>query len=160
MNRFFRIDSVEPDDPLSNFEPVEYSSNLERAFAEEAVAEIECTPYLQISPYAPVQEAVEMLHESGVSSLLVVQGERVVGIFTERDVLEKIVERYSRVRNSPVEQFMTPDPTIVFHSDPAAAAAAAIAVAGHRHVPVLDMDEHVQGVVSPRRVFAFMEKYF
>ena len=55
---------------------------------------------------------------------------------------------------------MTPDPTIVFHSDAAAPAAAAIAVAGHRHVPVLDMYEHVQGVVSPQRVFAFMEKYF
>ena len=101
-----------------------------------------------------------MLHDSGVSSLLVVDGDALVGIFTERDVLERVVERYPRISRETVKDFMTTDPTIVYQSDPAAAGAAAIAVAGHRHVPVLDMNEKVVGVVSPRRVFEFMEKHF
>lgn len=160
MDAFFRVDPTHLEDPLSNFEPVEYASELERAFAEDCVAEIESKPYLQISPYAPVSEAVEMLHETGLSCLLVVEGDRLVGIFTERDVLEKIVEQYTRHSSAPVMNFMTTDPTIIFDTDPSAAAAAAIAVAGHRHVPVLDMDEKIQGVVSPRRVFSFIEQHF
>ncbi|QEG01805.1 inosine 5'-monophosphate dehydrogenase [Stieleria maiorica] len=160
MSSFFRLDPAESIDPLSNFEPADYDSELERALAEDAVAEIDAKPYLQISPYATVQEAVEMLHDSGAASLLVVDSDRLVGIFTERDVLEKVVERYPRICSRPVEEFMTRDPTIVYQSDPSAAAAAAIAVAGHRHVPVLDMDERIQGIISPRRMFAFMERHF
>ena len=160
MSSFFKIDPAESDDLLSNFEPVEYSSELERAFAEDSVEEIEAKPYLHVSPSTPVCQAIEMLHDSGVSSLLVVDGDSLMGIFTERDVLEKIVEQYPRLSRESVENFMTTDPTIVYQSDPAAAAAAAIAVAGHRHVPVLDMNEKVVGIVSPRRVFEFMEKHF
>ena len=160
MDTFFRVDPSEPDDLLSNFEPVQYASELQRALSEETVSEIESKPFLQIDSHAPVREAVEMLHDSGVSCLLVVDGEHLVGIFTERDVLEKVVERYARVSVEPVEKFMTSDPTIVYESDPVAAAAAAISVAGHRHVPVLDLENQVQGIVSPRRVFDFMEKHF
>ncbi|QDV83274.1 cyclic nucleotide-binding/CBS domain-containing protein [Stieleria sp.] len=160
MSSFFRMDPAETCDPLSNFEPAEYDTELERALAEDPIAEIDAKPYLQISPHASVLEAVEMLHDSGAASLLVVDGEHLVGIFTERDVLEKVVEKYPRVCGQPVENFMTTNPTIVYQSDPSAAAAAAIAVAGHRHVPVLDMDECVQGVISPKRMFAFMQKHF
>lgn len=159
MNAFFRVDPAEMNDPLSNFEPVQYASELERALAEDAATAIECQPFLTIAPHASLGEAIELLGESGVSSLLVVDGDRLLGIFTERDVLEKVVEQYSRVRSQPVEQFMTSDPTIIYESDPSAAAAAAIAVAGHRHVPVLDMDRRVRGIVSPRRFFQFVDKH-
>jgi signal-transduction protein with cAMP-binding, CBS, and nucleotidyltransferase domain len=159
MNSYFGTDAEESVDPLSDFEPHEYSSELARAFAEDPIESVDSKPYLRVSRFTSVHEAVEMLHDSGDSSLLVVDGERLVGIFTERDVLERVVEKYPRISTQPVENFMTTDPTIVYQSDPAAAAAAAIAIAGHRHVPVVDMDENIQGVISPRRVFEFIEKH-
>ena len=160
MNDSAKTDVEENVDPLSDFEPTEYESGLHRALAEEKVSQIECQPYMTIEVSSPVSEAVRLLGESGVSSLLVVQDEKLVGVFTERDVLEKVVEQYDRVSDQPLQDFMTADPTIVYRSDPSAAAAAAIAVAGHRHVPVLDLEDKIAGVVSPRRFFQFMEKQF
>ena len=93
-------------------------------------------------------------------SMLVVDEGRVVGILTERDVLEKVAEQYPRLANRPVSEVMTVDPAVVYESDPAAAAVASIAVAGHRHVPVLGMDKQIIGVIGPRRVFDFVEKHF
>lgn len=159
MSSFFRIDPAELEDPLSNFEPPQYSSPLEQAFAQEAVAAIDARPFLQIDSLAPVQAAIELLAESQAGCLLVVEDDKLVGVFTERDVLEKVVEKYARVKSEPVANFMTTEPTIVYETDPSATAVAAIAVAGHRHVPVVDLDERVKGVVSPRRVFEFMEHY-
>lgn len=147
------------EDPLSNFEPVEYSNELQRALSEDCVDAIDSQPFLQVTPLTTVKEAVELLERRDVSSLLVVENDRLVGIFTERDVLERVVERYERILFDSVADYMTHDPTIVYKSDPAGCAAAAIAVAGHRHVPVLDLDDRVCGIVSPRRVFAFMEKH-
>lgn len=149
---------IDPPDLLSDYDPPHYEDPVRAMLVEEPVDAMEHQPYLSVSPRTTVGEAVELLHQTGVSSLLVVEEDRLRGIFTERDVLEKVVERYGRARSAPVEDYMTVDPTIVYGSDPSAAAIAAIAVAGHRHVPVLDMDEKVQGVVSPRRVFQFINQ--
>ena len=153
-------DPTEFEDPLSDFEPAQYASELERALAEETVAKIQLKPYLQFSPDTPVYEAVRQLHESKVASALVVDDNgNLVGLFTERDVLERVAEGFERNTKQPVSEVMTSEPTVVYESDPAATAIAAIAVEGHRHVPVLDMDGKVLGLASPRRVFDFMVKH-
>jgi CBS domain-containing protein len=160
MNELFTFDPTEFADPLSDYEPVQYRSELQRALAEDPVDSIQHQPFVQIRPTAPIRQAVQTLHGSRVSVLLVVENDRVVGIFTERDVLEKVAERYAKLANVPVREVMTSNPTVVYESDPAAAAIAAIAVAGHRHVPVLGVDNCLKGFVSPQRVFDFIEQHF
>ena len=153
------LDPTKFEDPLSNYEPAEYASELERALAEEPVDAMQIRPFVKISPNTPIREAIRQLNESQVASVLVVDDEdKLVGLFTERDALERVAERYSRVASNPVSEVMTTNPTVVYETDPAATAIAAIAVEGHRHVPVLSMDGKVIGVASPRRVFEFIEQ--
>ena len=117
-------------------------------------------PYAELGSNASVQEAVHAMHDSDVGSLLIVDGKRLVGIFTQRDVLERVAEQFAKLQDVPVSEVMTTEPTVVFDTDPAAIAVAAIAIEGHRHVPVVNSDTEVVGVVSPRRVFDFLEKQF
>ena len=155
-----QLDPEEFDDPLSNYELAEYPSELHRALAEESVDAIETQPMVQVSSTAPIRDAVQAMHGYGVSSLLVVNDGKLVGIFTERDVLERVAEYYERVASDPVDTVMTADPTVVYESNPAAAAVAGIAVAGHRHIPVLKVDGTVKGIVSPLRVINLLSKWF
>ena len=155
-----RIDSADFEDPLSDYEPAEYSDQLERALAEETVEAITSKPFLQVTSNTTIRQAVQTMSGAKSSSILVIEDERVVGIFTERDVLEKVAEFYPKLASHPVSEVMTSDPTVVYESDPAAAAVASIAVAGHRHVPVLGIDDRLIGVIGPRRVFEFVEQYF
>lgn len=143
-------------DPLSNYEPSEYASEIHRLLAEESVSVVPSTPFVQVAADATTEQAIQALHESKVSSLLVVDGSKLVGIFTERDVLEKAAGRLSELADQPVADVMTADPTVVYESDPVGTAVAAIAVAGHRHVPVLKMDGSVMGILSPKRVLSFL----
>lgn len=160
MNDFPRLDPTKFEDPLSDYEPIQYGSELERALAEETVDQMQTRPFAQVTPTTTVREAVQLLHASQVASVLVVdEAGTLIGLFTERDVLERVAERYDRVASSPVSDVMTSNPTVVYETDPAAAAIAAIAVAGHRHVPVLNMDGSVMGLISPRRAFDFIEKH-
>tara|TARA_R110002049_G_scaffold4601_5_gene32617 strand:- start:858995 stop:859456 length:462 start_codon:yes stop_codon:yes gene_type:complete len=147
------------EDPLSDFEPIAYESELHRALAEESVDTIESQPYVWIEPSATIRESIRALHNAKVSSLLVVSEGAIVGIFTERDVLEKVAEQYSRLAETAVSEVMTTNPTVIYETDPAATALAAIAVEGHRHVPVLGVDDSVHGIVSPRRAFHFVQQY-
>lgn len=146
------------EDPLSNFEPVCYESDLQEALAESPVDEIQSRPYAEIKSSATIRQALLALHGLRVASLLVVDDGQLKGIFTERDVLERVAEQYPRLTDRPVSEVMTKDPCVVYADDPAGTALAAIAAAGYRHVPVLDgSSEKLVGIVSPRRVFGFME---
>ncbi len=145
-------------DPLSNYEPREYGDAIQEALAEETVAAIRSRPYAEIPPDNTVYSALQALAGLKVASLLVVDNGRLVGVFTERDVLERVALRFHEVKDRPVREVMTANPVVVFESDPAGAALSAIAVAGFRHVPVLDVRYAVVGVISPRRVFEFLQQ--
>lgn len=161
MNDFLAHDPEKFEDPLANFDPKEYESSLQEALLENTVNQIPPQPAEQIDCSASVRDAVQQLAANNVASLLVVdQDGTVVGIFTERDVLDNVAEQYDRVADHAISEVMTADPAVVYDSDPSAAAIASIAVAGHRHVPVLGVGGSLVGTLEPRHVFAFMEKYF
>jgi len=153
-------DSGQFEDPLSNFEPTEYGSELERVLAEEPVLAMRSQPYAEVKPTTSVRQAVRVLQGLEIASLLVVDEGKLVGIFTERDVLEKVAERYEKIADDPVGDVMTSNPLVVYGGDPSGAALAAIAAAGYRHVPVVNESDEVLGIVSPRRAFTFIEDHF
>ena len=108
------VPSTDPDkfeDPLSNYEPAEYGCELERSLAEDPVTAIQSRPYAEIQPDAPIRQAVHALNGLKISSLLVVDDNgSVVGIVTERDILEKVAPQYEQLADSPVSEVMTSDP--------------------------------------------------
>lgn len=148
------------DDPLKRYEPASYETPLQEVLAEETVTAIDAKPFPQIEPSATVRDAVKELHDLKVASLLVTEGNKLKGIFTERDVLENVAERFGAVADEPVRTVMTSEPVVVYECDPIAGALAAIAVGGYRHVPVLNLNEEVVGIVSPRRLFDFLDRRF
>jgi len=60
-----------------------------------------------IAPSAPVFDAVKQMADKGIGSLVVVEGERVVGIITERDYARKIVLVARSSKDTPVRDIMT-----------------------------------------------------
>lgn len=146
-------------DPLSDFEPKTYHDALEEALAEMTVREIRHSPHATIGPDQPVSEALQLLASQQVACLLVEKDGKLEGVFSDRDVLNKVAlepEMLSR----PVREVMNANPVYVYEQDPPAAALCVMAVSGYRHVPVVDLDEHVVGIVSPQRVTEFLSKYF
>jgi CBS domain-containing protein len=146
-------------DPLQNYDPKFYKDPLEKALAEETVAAIHCTPVATITPDTPVHAAVKALAGMQVACLLVEQDGHLVGVFSDRDVLDRVALEYEQVKNRPVGELMTTDPIFVYENDSAAAALSIMAVSGVRHVPVTNIDQKVVGIVSPQRVTEFLRKH-
>ncbi len=85
--------------------------------------------------------------ERGVGAAIVLDGERLVGILTERDVLLAVAS--DRDQTAAVEDCMTAHPETVEPSDTTDHAAALMIHGGFRHLPVVDGDR-VVGIVSIR----------
>ncbi len=147
-------------DPLENYEEQTYSDELERALVEETVAAIQSAPFDCISPDTTIEDAVKKLAASDVACLLVEEEGDLVGLFTDREVLDKLAVEYESVKNMPVRMVMTADPVFVYSTDTPAAVLHVMAVSGHRHVPVIARDGNLLGIASPQRVVGFLQQYF
>ena len=147
-------------DPLENYDPPTYQDPLERALAEEEVTAIQASPYAVIAATATVDEALKKLVGDEIACLLVEDDQhKLVGVFSDRDVLDKVALEYQDVKNRPVRDVMTSQPVYVYQTDSAAAALSVMAVSGYRHVPVVDLNEKIVGIISPKRVARFLNKH-
>ena len=94
-----------------------------------------------------LREAATQMAERGVGAAIVLDGERLIGILTERDVLRAVAS--DRDASATVDDCMTRHPEVVEPSDTTDHAAALMIHGGFRHLPVVDGDR-VVGIVSIR----------
>jgi CBS domain-containing protein len=133
---------------------------LETALATEPVSAIQHEPFITVAPDMPIHRVLQLLVVRDISCVLVADGLSLVGLFTQRDVLDKVAIEYEAVKDRPVSEIMTKNPIVVYDTDSSAKALCVMATGGYRHVPVLDENENIVGVVSPQRVAAFLERHF
>ncbi len=148
------------DDPLCDYEPRAYQDVLEEALAERPVAAINAQPFIAVGPDTPVREAVALLADLNSACLLVAEGDSLLGVFTGRDVLDKLAGAYDRLKDQPIRELMTRNPVFVYETDSSGAALSVMAASGYRHVPVLDGDDKIVGIVGPSRVTDFLREHF
>lgn len=146
-------------DPLENYDPPAYNDALEEALDTRNVSELHAQPCETIPADATVGEAVRRLADLHHACLLVEEEGKLVGVFTDRDLLDRVVLEYADIKEQPVRSVMTPDPVYVTESDPPAAVLCVMAVSGYRHVPVLTLEGKIAGVVSPRRITEFLVEH-
>ena len=103
---------------------------------------------LSIRKDATVLEAAILMNEQRTGSVLVVTDEQVDGIFTERDVLRRVVGEQRDPASTTVEQVMTTDLTCCEPDTPVEQARAAMRNRRIRHLPVVDDQGKVHGIVS------------
>jgi CBS domain-containing protein len=100
-----------------------------------------------IPPDASVYEAIKLMADKGVGALLIMEGQRLVGIVSERDYARKVILQGKSSWDTPVSEIMT-DKVFYVRPDQTVEDCMALMTAQRiRHLPVLD-DERVIGVVS------------
>jgi len=104
-------------------------------------------PVISVAPSTTVFEALQRMAEHNIGAVLVMSGERLAGIFSERDYARKVVLRGLNSRNTPVGDLMTGTVITVDQSWTADQCMAAMTKHHIRHLPVLEGDT-VLGVIS------------
>ncbi len=110
-----------------------------------------------ISGSATVREAVEIMAEHHISALLVTKGDKLEGIFTERDISVKIIASGKDLDKTKISQVMTKNPVTISPDDLAMDALQKMCELGFRHLPVVD-GERVVGMVSVRDLYVTVQE--
>ena len=103
---------------------------------------------LTVSAEATLGEAAAAMAARGVGAVVVLQGESVAAILTERDVMKAVAA--GKDGSAPVNEWMTPHPDTIEPSDTTDHAASLMIHGGFRHLPVVEADGRVVGIVSIR----------
>lgn len=109
-------------------------------------------PTLTAAPTESVADAARRMGEASVGAVVVVEGGRIAGIFTERDLLKRVVGAGADPASTPVGSVATREVVSVAPGTSLRECADALKSHGVRHLPVANKGE-LLGIISARDFF-------
>lgn len=107
-----------------------------------------------------IGEAARVMKERRIGCVLVENGGKLVGIFTERDILTKLVGTGYDPARVQVDGVMTRNPETLTPDDPIAYAMQIMSVGGFRHVPLVDADQRPVDILSVKDIVDYVVEHF
>ncbi|MCS7107305.1 MAG: CBS domain-containing protein [Acidilobaceae archaeon] len=128
------------------------------SYAAVKIVDVMKKPPITVQPTSSVLDAVKIMHKEGISSVIVTSPEgKVIGIFTERDVVRIIAEGKSL--HTMIGEVMTKEPLTIHEGEPLSKAVILMTEKKIRHIPVVDEEGKVKGMLSVRDIAAAYKKY-
>lgn len=142
---------------MENIEINGVSGMLDRRFLAKSLGLLNPAAPLEIERTASVREAIELLRKHRVGCVVVTDEQgRLVGIFSERDVLLKIVLTEIDIDNTQLSSVMTANPHTAKMTTTIAFALTMMSQGGFRHIPITDDREIPVGIVSVKDIVDFL----
>lgn len=139
-------------------EPGQYEreeESLGQAILDATVRDLEPKPAATLREMGTIRAAVQLMLEKRLGAILVEREGIPVGIFTERDLVRRVVAAGIGLDRA-IEEVMTPDPETLGLDDGVAFALNRMSVGGFRNVPIVDEQGIVVGIVSQREVVDYI----
>ncbi len=134
-------------------------STLAKSLRGDSVSELRLREACNVEPNAPIREVVRCMTERRTGCSLVQRDGKLIGIFTERDFVNRVVARGLNV-NLPVEQVMTASPVTISRNASVFRAVELMQSGGYRHLPVLGDNDQPIGVLSVKDIVHYLVEYF
>jgi CBS domain-containing protein len=132
---------------------------IEEALRRESLRSLRLDPPVTVPSGTPLGLGLRAMREAGGAAVLVVKDGRTIGIFTERDVLNKLFPGCVD-ESQAIDRFMTPDPAGLTLDATLGEAVRLMTEHGYRNVPLQDRDGKNAGLLSARDVVQYVAEHF
>jgi len=133
------------------------NTSLERGLLKDRIEVLQPNRPLTVSPTMLVGKVLQKMIDKRIGCVMVVEGDQLQGIFSERDALLKINADVQQYIDRPITSVMTPNPVTLEAKDKIAFALHKMHVGGYRHLPILS-DGKLTGVISIRDILGYLTK--
>lgn len=126
---------------------------LESDFLCGSVSLLDPPAPICVAPTTTISAVIEIFRAERIGCVLVTAPDnKLLGIFSERDLVMKVSLQEQAVFAEPVEKFMTTNPVAESPTIPVAYALSLMSQGGFRHIPLLDENGHPVGIVSVKNI--------
>ena len=129
--------------------------NLAVELQEEKVAHLDLSGFSQVPSGTTVREALNKLRAERHNICLITQGTHLLGIFTDRDVLRRVVGVEGAI-DGPIDSVMTRNPITITPDAPALDALCIMDEHHFRNLPVVDSQGNVVGDMTHQAIIAYL----
>ncbi|MBI1910105.1 MAG: CBS domain-containing protein [Deltaproteobacteria bacterium] len=133
---------------------------LRKALKQAKIKHLRMRPALIVESGTPLKEVVQRMQKEKKGSALIQKKGALVGIFTERDALTKIVTESQELVSSPIDRFMTPKPKTIRMDDSIATAIQIMSKGGYRRLPILKEGGVICGLISTSDIIMYLAEHF
>jgi len=130
-------------------------TDLVETISRHSVTLLNPRPPVALAPAGTLQEAIAAMLENRIGCIVITANGTLLGIITERDVLNKAADDPENMRR-PIVEFMTAAPETITGQDSIAYALHAMDLGGYRHLPILDAGGRPTGIISMRDILRFL----
>ena len=123
------------------------------------ISHLDLSDFVIVQTNTSVAAALRSMREERVSAALVKGDGKLVGIFTERDVLTKVADQAATWKQ-PIDTVMTPSPQTISPDEPVSSALGLMNEGGYRNMPVLYADGNILGNLSHPAIIQFLTDRF
>lgn len=130
---------------------------LDNRFLARSLGLLNPEPALVLEESEPIRLAIELL-QANKQGCVVITNEHdcVVGIFSERDAVIKVMLAELPVNSTPVSEVMTPNPQTAKMTTTVAFALNMMSQGGYRHIPIVDDKNHPVGVITVKNLVDYI----
>lgn len=134
---------------------------LDSNFLCQSVSSLNPKVPITVTPDTSLEEVVRKLQNCKIGGVLVVdQARKLVGVFTERDCIQKVLGRGIDMASTPVSAHMTVNPVAQPPDITTAYALNLMSMGGFRHLPIVDQDNVPIGIISVKDVLDHIVESF
>ena len=131
-------------------------SGLARSVMEDNLSQLD-QEFLGVAADAPVSEVIKQMKQARLGCALVLDDGKLVGIFTERDLLNKLTGKDARPPSTAVKELMSANPEVLRETDSVATALNKMSMGRYRHIPVQKADGSYS-VASIKHVLKYLAR--
>jgi CBS domain-containing protein len=130
------------------------------ALVSTPVAQLPSRPFARVDAGEAMWKVVDEMKAKGRGAVLIEEEGALVGIFTERDLMSRLDHSDILWSHVTVRDVMTPHPTVIRPADSLAEALRRLIQGRRRHLPIVDEQGRVQGLLSIRDILAHVASKF
>ena len=128
---------------------------IEALLRQRRIRQLDLAPFLAVDVGSSLLETLQAMQASGSGAALVVENERLAGIFTERDLISRVALA-SMDNARPIRDFITPNPTVLSPEDSVFDAIQLMGEHGYRNIPLVEGDGRLAGSLPVAKVVEFL----
>ncbi len=132
---------------------------VEVLLREKKIYQIVNPKLVQAPPDIMIEDALKLMQENKSGYIVIAKNQKAVGIFTENDVVLKILERNVDFKR-PVSEFMQKDPQVLKMTDEVGTAIDLMGQGNSYHIPLVDEKGSLVNVLSVRTLIRFLSEFY
>lgn len=130
---------------------------VERGLLKDRIRALNPKAPYTVSPETPVGQVLKSMIDESIGCVMIVDGDQLKGIFSERDALNRLNAEVAQFVDRPISSVMTSAPITLEAKDRIAFALHKMHVGGYRHLPIMTEGKLV-GVISIRDILSYLSE--